>query len=234
MSNGVQKKFTSLATAGTLALALTGCGGSGESNYKSLVTQYHSKTNPDDSKNLFNILKSANLKDQDGNAVTAETLKTMKEALHDQFTTLTFGFGDCTEYCPMINSSLAGAGKGRKDKLTSIIISVNPDVDGATPESRAKFLNHVRHPDPDKPEIAVEQNIILLYPTSQTEISRVAASANIMTNPLVQRSHSQNITLYAPGGMPIDRKKGADFPEKFDRDWGKIIEGGTPPKSQLR
>ena len=229
MSSKMNRREMLAATAGTFVAAVTGCDSTKTTpttpakpavklDPAQIAAHYQAKANANDEKNLYNLLNRYSLTDQNGQPVNITALKT---SLKDRFTTLTFGFGTCTEFCPMINNRLGKLGDANPN-LTSIVISVNP-ADNASQASRDAMIAKLRSE-------GMKQNIVLLFPQSQELATQMAADTGVTTNPRQPLNHSMNIILHAPGGTELRRKKGTDPESSFPTEWAPIMSGkGVTP-----
>jgi cytochrome oxidase Cu insertion factor (SCO1/SenC/PrrC family) len=193
------------------AATLAGCG----SNEEKMVTPPPSSTA---GQNMFDALSQHHFIGQDGEPVNINALKA---SLKDKQTTLTFGFAECTDYCPMINNVLGALGQKNPD-LVSIQINVSPEENGKTDESRAAVLQTMR-------AAGVKHDTIILYPTdangklSNAVVPTIAHSLGTIVNKSDPLNHSSYIKLNAPGGNEITKKTGTDPLSEFKEEWTPLL-----------
>lgn len=190
-----------------------------EENRANIVRTLQQGANPSDPANLFNVLSGFEFNGQDGQPVNMAGLKA---SLQNNFTTLTFGFGDCEQYCPMINNVLGTIGKTNPD-LTSVVISVNPLKDGVDQQGRDAFMAKLR-------DAGVNQRVVILYPTqggqlSQGVASQIAVRSGAIANFEKPLDHSAKVKLYGPGGTPLRDKSGLRPSREFVEEWGPVMNG---------
>lgn len=215
-----------LGTAGFAAAVSTGCNSkedtAAKQDPKQIAQAYQTQANESASDNLFNMLSRYNFKDQNGETLNVDALKT---SIKDQFSTLVSGRGGCTIYCPMINSQLGKLGEMNPD-LVSIVISSKPEEDGKTAESRQALLNQVR-------EQGLHHKAILLYPTDeQGNLSNeayakfAAKESDELRNPVAPNdNHVTEISLHAPGGNQLDKLSSQTKASEFEAQWKPIMNG---------
>ena len=141
------------------------------------------------------------------------------------FTTLSFGFGSCTEFCPTINGNLKKFGQQCKN-LTSIIVSVVPETDNKDQDSRNKHLQTIKGLHQNS-----NQKIIVLYPKSGAIASQLTTKAGIISNESNPKAHTPKIFIYSPGGTEEARMDGMDDFSKLEEKWKKILAGPRKEKS---
>jgi cytochrome oxidase Cu insertion factor (SCO1/SenC/PrrC family) len=173
-----------------------------------------------DAKNVFNVLSQHSFIGQDGQPVNMNALAT---SLQNNYSTVTFGFAECKDYCPMINNVLGELGKSNPS-LTSIVIAANPQVDGASPENREAFMNRLRGD-------GVRHNTIILYPTeggalSNSVVPKIAMDTGAIVNATNPLNHSANVGLYAPGGARVTVKSGMRSSSEFVNEWAPLMGTG--------
>ncbi|NBO19182.1 MAG: hypothetical protein EBV03_08175 [Proteobacteria bacterium] len=215
------------AGTGTFVAAVAGSGCSSDNKNKpgnpeepktldpaQIAEYYQAKANPDSATNLYNLLGRYSFTDQNGKAVNVGALKT---SLKNRFTTLTFGFGECKDYCPMINNRLGLLGDANP-QLSSIVVCVNPDADGATQASRDAMLAKLRSE-------GMKQDIVLLFPSSTKAATDMAMDTGAIVNPRQPFNHSTQVILHAPGGTELARKRGDESAKSFPAEWGPVMSG---------
>lgn len=210
-----------LGALGSAALAsAAGCNNNTEQkpDTKQPPANQGSDTPPAERPNLYDVLAQHSFVGQDGQPVNIAGLKA---SLQNKHTTLSFGFAECENYCPMINSALSAVGKANPD-ITSIIVAANPEVDGADQQHRDAFMARLQREH-------VEHNVILLYPTrngalSNAETPSVAQSVGAIVNTDSPLDHSAKVILYAPGGEHMQEKQGMRPPREFVEDWSPAIQ----------
>jgi cytochrome oxidase Cu insertion factor (SCO1/SenC/PrrC family) len=206
------------------ALLVAGCSrepetrkASPEENRARIVQTLQQSANPADPNNLYNVLAGYEFQGQDGQPVNLQALQT---SLRNHFTTLTFGFGECEQYCPMINNVLGEVGKANPD-MTSVVISVNPLKDGADQASRDAFMGKIK-------EAGVKHKVVILYPAQGGQLApglapQIAIRSGSITNPEKPLDHSAKVKLYGPGGTPLKDKSGLRPAREFVEEWGPVM-----------
>jgi cytochrome oxidase Cu insertion factor (SCO1/SenC/PrrC family) len=173
-----------------------------------------------DVQNLFNVLAQHQFVGQDGQPVNVAALST---SLRDSYNTLTFGFAECQNYCPMINNVLGQLGQSNP-RLNSIVVAANPQGDGATQASRDAFMQRLRND-------GIRHNVTILYPTENGKLSnntvpKIAMSTGAIVNATKPLDHSAKVVLYAPGGNRVADKSGLRSGTEFVNEWAPIMGNG--------
>lgn len=214
-----QKSFSQRIAAGTLAAAsVAGLAGCDTGTDKPAAGPGYSHSASANSRtNMYNVLSNFQFNGQDGQPVNMSALQT---SLQNSQTTLTFGFAECENYCPMINNVLGTLGNVNPN-LTSIVIAANPEVDGATPENREKFRQRLKAD-------GVDHNVVILYPTENGRLSNnavpdVAMGTGAIVNASSPLDHSAKVVLYAPGGERLADKAGTRPASEFSSEWAPLL-----------
>jgi cytochrome oxidase Cu insertion factor (SCO1/SenC/PrrC family) len=155
---------------------------------------------------IYDILSRHDLRGQDGKPINIPALR---QAGSGKFTTATFSFNGCVDYCPLTNATLSRMGKGRKN-MVHMVVSVTPEFDGANQEARDAFMQSFRN-------MGVTGDIIILYPKHAEGAIKIQSEAGLIVNKENPRLHSGQIVLYAPDGKYMGKKDGL-YTKNFD-DW---------------
>ncbi len=163
--------------------------------------------------NVYDALSGFTFKDQNGEKVSIEALRAKNK---ERFTTLSFSYSKCSDYCPFINPHLATMDGGNKS-LLHYVIAVQPELDGQRQQDRDAFMQTFR-------KMGVKNDIVILYPESDKKIAKIANKMNLVTDAKDPTQHPAEITLYAPGGAMAGRKNA--LTERDYSDWGTLMNQG--------
>lgn len=175
--------------------------------------------------NVFDALSHYEFTDQTGKPVN---VKALRAALKDDYVTASFGFNGCAQFCTFVNPCLSRLGQLSKQKLTSIIIDVAPEADGAFPQMRDAYVKDLRE------TYKIKQNVVILFASqngkpSQKAAEKIPALANelgLIANNERPLSHSAEIILFGPGGDFLAKKNGMTSPNQFD-GWAQQYLGDS-------
>ncbi len=214
------KSFAASVLAGSMLVGATGCDQKAQHQHAPVVRNVGQAAPASNARNVFDTLSQYQFVGQDGQPVNMAALRT---SLQNNPSTLTFGFAECQNYCPMINNVLGKLGKVSPG-LTSIVVSANPEVDGLTPDSRAAFLQRIRND-------GVAQNVVILYPTvngglSAPSVPNIAVATGAITNSSRPLDHSAKIILSAPDGTRLAEKSGLSPASEFINEWTPLLNNG--------
>ncbi|MBY0406978.1 MAG: SCO family protein [Rickettsiales bacterium] len=209
---------TIIATGATAALP--GCGPTPQKpkvtpEQEAKIADYYKRTNnPSDPRNIYNLLGNAQWVDQNGKDVDVNKLK---EDYQTKFTTVTFGFGSCTELCPTVNDNL---GKLMADypNAGSFIVSVKAEEN--TPAGRREYVRKLR----DDYHVDVEKAVIL-FPKDMENAASMQERLGLIVNRANMKAHDDVIILYAPHGRELKRARGMDSYNKIKSTFDATITG---------
>lgn len=167
---------------------------------------------PPRERNMYDVLAKYDLRGQDGERVN---IRALKQANSGKFSTMTFSFNGCGDYCPLTNASL-----GRIDKnnasLAHFVISVTPEMDGLSQNTRNGFRETFRR-------MGVKNDVTILYPKTGADAIKIQNDMGLIVNQENPALHSSQIVLSAPDGKVLDKKNGISS-DNYE-DWNKIMAG---------
>ncbi len=220
MSRPVSRRtFLQATAAATTTSFVAGCTDSEPKTPGQIAKAYQENATTTDRNNLYNLLSRTNFQDQDGNAISMEGLKAK---LGNRFTTVTFGFGECTDVCPGTNANLGKITRAYPN-TASIIIGVNPEHDNANAQYREDYKAAIR-------SAGGPPDAIILYPATGQAAAQISIDSGAIGNLAAPKGHNPSIMLFAPGGKKLGEMPGMGAFSKIDAQWGPLLNGSTIKK----
>ena len=212
MSNAVTRRTFLKATAASTLPFITGCDSTpqtpAEIAQARVEKQTAARNNPD---NLFNKLSTVSFTDENGQSVNMNALQAK---IGDNPSTVTFGFGECKDFCPIINGNLHQL----RDKYntTNIVISINPE-DNFSAQSRAAFKSRILNQDRSVTKV------ITLFPQSVDAATQLSIDMGGMANTANPQAHDTTIHVFDAYGTKIGSAYGMARFSEIDNQLGAAL-----------
>lgn len=141
--------------------------------------------------NAFDALKDFTFKDQNGNMLNGVDLKTQ---LGGSDFTVSLSLNSCaTGVCTPENMNLAKIVNAYPN-LKHVVINANPEVEGINQEVRDSYAETIAHGS------IADGNLIILYPSSNKEVTKVSSALGNVTLMENATHHSSVISIYDGNG----------------------------------